>query len=144
MSKTLNRQARESYPFHLEIETRFTDTDMGGHLNNVSILLYYQDGRVPFLLDCFPELAPQTGWGLRLARCDVSYDGQTYYPGPIEVSSGIEQVGDNWVRVAQALFQHGQCVGQCEVILVLAEDEGQPAAFSPAQRARLEARMLGS
>lgn len=138
MTATLNRQDWESYPFHLKIETRFTDTDMGGHLNNVSILLYYQDGRVPFLLECFPELAPTADWGLQLARCDVSYDGQTYYPDPIEVTCGIEEVADHWIRIAQALFQRGHCVGHCDVILLRVDHQGQPLALSPAQRARLE------
>lgn len=142
MSDTFDRQARKVYPFHFEINTRFTDTDQAGHLNNVSIFAYYQDGQARFMLDCLPELASESKWSLRLTCCDVSYDGQTYYPDPIDVASGIEQVGDHWVRVAQALFQRGQCVGQCDAILVMVDSQRQPLAFTPDQRARLECSRL--
>lgn len=144
MNNTLDRRARETYPFHFEIATRFTDTDMGGHLNNVSIFLYYQDGQARFMLDIFPELASKAGWHPRLVRGDVNYDGQTFYPDPVDVAAGVEEVGDKWVRIAQALFQRGQCVGQCNTVLTFVDDQGQSLVIGAAQRARLESRRLGS
>lgn len=144
MNETPDRQSRNTYPFHFGIDARFTDTDLGGHLNNVSLVAYYQDGLARFMLDCFPELIGDPGWGVRLARCDVSYDGQTFYPDPIEVATGIADVGDNWVRVAQALFQRGQSVGQSDSILVIVGRQGQSLELSLGQRTRLEARRLRS
>jgi acyl-CoA thioester hydrolase len=144
MNNTVDRRVAGAYPFHVQSNTRFTDTDMGGHLNNVSILLYYQDGLAPFLLDCFAELAADPGWRLRQGRCDVSYDGQAFYPDPIAIASGIEHIGDNWLRVAQALFQRGEYVGQCDTILCMVDDQGQPRNISPDQRTRLESRRLRS
>ncbi|MDY0012047.1 MAG: acyl-CoA thioesterase [Rhodocyclaceae bacterium] len=142
MKDTVNRRAGTTYPFHLELDTRFTDTDLGGHLNNVSIVLYYRDAQARFMLDCFPDLAAQSEWTPRQVRCDVSYDGQTYYPDPVDVACGVEEVGDSWVRVAQALFQRGQYVGQCSAVLALVDSQGQHLAISPEQRARLETRRL--
>ena len=142
MNDTLDRRTGNAYPFHLEINTRYTDTDMAGHLNNVSTFLYYQDGQARFLLDCFPELSAYLEWEFRLTYCDVSYDSQVYYPEPLDVASGIEHIGDNSIRIAQALFQRGQCVGQCDAILTLVDRRGQPLDISPAQRAELESRRI--
>ncbi len=144
MNDTFARRSRDAYPFHLEINTRFTDTDMAGHLNNASIFLYYQDGQARFLLDCVPELFPALGRSLRLTYSDVSYDGQVYFLDALDVASGVVHVGEHWIRIAQALFQRGQCVGLCDAVLSSFDDQGQPLAISPAQRAALESRRVHS
>ena len=144
MNNTFDHRSSAAYPFHLEINTRFTDTDMAGHLNNASIFLYYQDGQARFLLDCSPELFLEFGRSLRLTYCDVSYDGQVYFPETLKVASGVKQVGGHWIRIAQALFQRGQCVGLCDAVLTMIDDQGQPLAISPAQRTALESRRVHS
>lgn len=142
MSDTLKRRDKDAYPFLYKVNTRFTDTDQAGHLNNVSIFVYYQDGQARFLLDCFPELAAAARWSLRFVSGEASYDGQTYYPDPIEIATGVEQLGDNWVLLAQALFQRGQCVGLCEAVLVKEDEQRQALAFTAAERVLLESRRL--
>lgn len=142
MTNTFARRAREAYPFQLELNTRFADTDMAGHLNNASIFRYYQDGLARFLLDGVPELFPALGRTLRLTHCDASYDGQVYFLEVLTVTSGVVQVGEHWVRIAQALFQRGECVGLCDAVLTSVDEQGQPLAFNPGQQAQLESRRI--
>jgi len=144
MNDTFDRRSREAYPFHHEINTRFTDTDMAGHLNNASLFLYYQDGQARFLMDCFPELFSALGRSLRLTFCDVSYEGQVYFLDLLEVARGVVHVGEHWICIAQALFQGGQCVGLCDAVLTSVDDQGQPLAFSPSQRSQIESRRVHS
>jgi len=142
MSNVVDRRAAHTYPNLLSINTRFTETDANAHINNVSYLLYYEDARAAFLIDCFPELIASSHWRFQQVRCDISYDGQSYYPDPMTVATGVEHVDDGWLRLSQALFQRGQCVGQCDVILVMVDAQGKPIPIAADQRVLLESRCL--
>ncbi len=142
MSNVVDPRNMHAYPFHFSINTRFTETDANGHINNVSYLLYYEDARAAFLLDCFPELARSDQWLFQQVRCDVSYDGQSFYPDPMTVVTGVEHIDVCWVRLAQALFQRGQLVGQCNATLVKVDAAGKLLEIDSEQRARLEGLRL--
>lgn len=144
MNTTIDRRAAQTYPVHIRIDTRFTETDMNAHINNVSFLLYYEDAQAEFLLNCFPELATACDWNFRLARCDVAYDGQGYYPDAVDVATGVEHIDDSWLRVSQALFQRGSCIGQCDAILIKVNAQGQAMAIDAEQRARLAGYVIKS
>ncbi len=142
MSNVVDRRNVQAYPFHFSINTRFTETDANGHINNVSYLLYYEDAQAAFLLECFPEMSASKQWRFQQVRCDVSYDGQSYYPDPMTVATGVEHIDDCWVRLSQALFQRGQFVGLCDVILVKVDAQGRPQEINAGDRTALELRRL--
>lgn len=40
---------RKSFHFHIEVRIRFSETDMFGHMNNVSPFIYYEEARIRFM-----------------------------------------------------------------------------------------------
>lgn len=42
-------QWREEFSFHISIRVRFSETDMNGHVNNVSAFIYFEEARIEFM-----------------------------------------------------------------------------------------------
>lgn len=40
---------RKSFYFHIDIRIRFSETDMFGHMNNVSSFIYFEEARISFM-----------------------------------------------------------------------------------------------
>ena len=103
-----------TFPARYEVQTRFDDLDIQGHVNNVSVVVMLQEARVHFnRVAGFWEM----GQGLRMvaAGLTVEYAGEMYHP---------ERQGDRTTTYA-------------EVTMVVADANG-PAPIPDAIRARLE------
>lgn len=132
------RLSQETYPVFVTVPSRFRDLDTLGHINNVAIGSFYEEGRASLNRTVFP---PQTrhAHGMRLLIADVhiAYLAEAHYPGDIEVGAGILRIGSSSYTIALALFQKGRCVGTCETVLVNT-DGTKPAPIPDEGRAALE------
>jgi acyl-CoA thioester hydrolase len=106
------RRQRAHYAHQLSLATRFSDTDLLGHLNNVSLLRYCDEGRAAVLL---------TGEGGTVAaspgvvvRADISYLQEARLPMPVTVASRVRSVDGRTLLLEQALFQDAVCVVVCD------------------------------
>src|SRR5699024_9627656 len=43
------QQWRKEFSFHIPIHVRFSETDMNGHVNNVSPFIYFEEARIEFM-----------------------------------------------------------------------------------------------
>lgn len=136
------RLERASYPLSVIVPTRFRDLDTLGHLNNVALGSFYEEGRAGLNRAAFPlEMRHESGLRMLIADVHIAYLAEAHYPGDIEVAAGVGHIGRSSYTIALALFQNGACVGTCETVLVVTDDNGA-VEIPPAQRAALDGLRL--
>jgi len=129
------RQEIERYPFTVELQTRWGDMDALHHLNNSALARYYEEARVRFLAHAQSSLSDPPRVMVGALRID--YLRQAHHPAPITAAVGVAGVGGASIRLLQALFQSGACVGLADVTLVrTTADRGKAERVPDAWRAR--------
>ena len=119
------RLTLDAYPVRIAVPTRFRDLDTLGHINNVAIGSFYEEGRAALNRRAFPYgMRKDHGMRLLIADVHIAYLAEAHYPGDIEVGAGIARIGRSSYTIALALFQNGACVGTCETVLVNTDGSG--------------------
>ncbi|MBI3443953.1 MAG: acyl-CoA thioesterase [Magnetospirillum sp.] len=104
--KEISRQA--DYPFKVEIQTRWSDNDMFGHLNNVIYQRFFEHVVVAFLNGpCAMDLlnAPVITFA---AESQCRFLRPLSYPGQVVAGIRIDHMGRTSARYGLALFEEGQ------------------------------------
>jgi acyl-CoA thioester hydrolase len=111
-------QKLESYPHRCELTTRFTDTDAMGHLNNVALLRYCEEGRAALFVSVQPD-NPQLGTVLQV---DISFLQEGRFLQVILIGTSVRRVEGSQVHLAQGLFQEDRCVAICDCVVRVPQD----------------------
>ena len=128
-----------AYPFQREISTRVGDIDGYGHLNAIRLGHFYEEARASFYFEVFErERMARTV----VAQLNIRYLREGFWPGLVEVGTGILRIGNASFEMGQALFQDGRCIGLAETTVVHAP-EGVSAPLTAHYRSRLRAMMIG-
>ncbi|MEO1038919.1 MAG: thioesterase family protein [Pseudomonadota bacterium] len=128
----------ETYPLSVIVPSRFRDLDTLGHINNVAIGSFYEEGRATLNRAALPhDLRRAHDIRLLIADVHIAYLAEAHYPGDIQVRAGISRIGGSSYTIALALFQKGECVGTCETVLVCTDGQ-KPMALPDAAREALE------
>jgi acyl-CoA thioester hydrolase len=109
------------------------------HLNNGATGRYFEEGRATlniriFGVDCM--INPPDGLQLLFASTTTDYLLQAYYPGKVEICTGIAKIGNSSYAVAQAAFQNGKCFALSQAAMVKAR-HGRPELLSETERAAM-------
>ena len=124
MKPDAHRLVLENYPLTVTVPSRFRDLDTLGHLNNVAIGSFYEEGRAALNRACFPlDMRKRHTMRMLIADVHIQYLAEAFYPGDIIVGAGIGHIGRTSYRIDLALFQNGACVGVCETVLVNTDGE---------------------
>src|SRR5690625_1812768 len=86
---------REGFSFYIPIKIRFSETDMFGHVNNVSPFIYFEEARIEFLKSIGLFEDPKQGNGVPVVadlQCD--YHQQIYFNDKIELYVKVSQIGN--------------------------------------------------
>ena len=102
------RLQRSAYPYFRRVIARFSDMDTEGHLNNVALASFYEDGRVSFLRGLTGSAAP---FRFVIASISISYLAEAQYPGEYEVGLGVSRFGTKSFDIGRGLFIGDACVG---------------------------------
>ena len=123
----------ESYPFSVQIETRFQDVDILGHINNVAMASLFESGRVRFSSK-YDNVWMEADRRALIAAITINYVAESYYPQPMLLCCGIAKIGNTSWQVAQAAFQYRReehaagelpvCVAAGAATLVLTDGNG--------------------
>ena len=135
------RRDPAAYPFAATLEMRFGDMDVWHHLNNVSAMRFYEEGRIRFMAELRRREAPWERYRLMVAHASVDYLAEGQYPQAIRVGVGIASLGNKSFRFGQALFQEGRCIGLADVVLTHIGESG-PAPLPAAMRRTLEKYLI--
>ncbi len=135
-----HRLARASYPYFRRVIARFSDMDVEGHLNNVALASFYEDGRVSFLDSLISE---DPAFRFVIASIRISYLAEAHYPGDYDVGLGVTRFGTTSFDIGCALFLGDKCVGVCDTTQVTIGEDG-PIRVPEALRGALELKRLRS
>jgi len=53
-----------------------------------------------------------------IARLELDYRGEVFWPGTVEIGSGVKSLGKSSVSFAQAVYQAGSCVATAVTVIV--------------------------
>lgn len=106
------RRDAASYPLRGELLPRYTDVDVWQHLNNAALISMHGEAvqqalRGVFGADAWREAPPV----LACVANATDFLAEAHYPAPLAWGARVLGVDAEGVRIATALFQHGQCVG---------------------------------
>lgn len=118
MSRDKRLQDRSIYPHWCSDTVRFSDQDAAGHVNNVAICAYMETARLTFMRD-MGMMAPRED-GLRgiSAGMTVSFLAESYWPGTVELGTGVLRIGSSSITVASAAFKDDLCIAAAEMTVV--------------------------
>jgi acyl-CoA thioester hydrolase len=129
-----------SYPTHTEMQTRFQDLDVNGHLNNVAFASLFENGRVLVNRAVRPWADRPKNERTMVAAVEINYLREGNFPDPVLMCSGVGRVGNSSWTIEQAMFQNGLCIATCDTVVVCRTDgEGKPLRAE--LRAELESTM---
>ena len=124
------------YPRRFTHRVLYSDMDAFRHLNNVAIARYFEEGRADFNVKIFGAASmidPPDGLQLLFASSKIDFLQQAYYPGMVEIGTGVVRIGSSSYIIEQAAFQAGKCFALGEAVMVKAVN-GRPTALTPEQR----------
>ena len=115
---------RSGFPHWTSEKIRFQDIDRLGHVNNVAITIYAESGRVEFL-DAVMSTALTGGNGPLwvIARLDIQFRAQSYYPGTVDIGTRVTRIGNSSITLGQGLVVGERCIATTESVVVLVDPD---------------------
>ena len=129
-----------SYPVCIELQTRFQDMDINGHLNNVAFAALFESGRVLLNRDVRPLDERPANERTMVAAVEINYLAEGNFPDPVQIATGIGRLGTSSWTIVQAMFQNGDCIATCDTVVVCRTD-GEAKPLRAEMVAELEVKL---
>ncbi len=111
---------RTAYTHWVTQGLRYNDTDRQGHVNNAVFSTFLESGRMGFLVR--PDLpALPDGCSLVLARLELDFRAELFWPGEVQVGTRLQRLGRSSIVLDQALFAGELCVAEGVSVVVLTD-----------------------
>ncbi len=124
--------------FNTIITPRFGDVDGLRHINNVSLIEWYETARNEFFQIFNPELSLDA-WNLIMVHMEVDYLGQMYFGKPVEIKSCIIKIGNSSLTLRQEAWQGGELCARGDFVMIHFDFKSQkPVALTQEQRGKLQ------
>lgn len=94
----------------VDIQIRFNDVDMLGHINNISIQEYFDLGRINYLSKTLGDFLDTGNNHLVIANYKTSFYSQILFDEQIKVSSKIYEIGNKSIKMIQTITNKSQKV----------------------------------
>lgn len=106
--------------YRTDIQVRFNDTDMLGHLNNTAYALYAEQARVMFFHALGMEKIT-----LILAHISLDFRKQVTFGDDVYVETTVEKIGNSSVTLLQAIFANNTLAVETKSVVVLFDYDAQ-------------------
>ena len=140
MSKE-NIETRDRYPHFLSIQTRWSDNDIYGHVNNVTYYSYFDTVVNCFLIDQGGlDIETDSVIGMAVETM-CKFNKPLAYPEVLEAGLRVGKLGNSSVRYEIGIFQEGaaEAAAMGHFIHVFVDRAtGKPAPIPDAIRSALE------
>jgi acyl-CoA thioester hydrolase len=137
-----NLSTLEDFPSKTFDKVRYGDTDMQGHVNNAVFATFFETGRVD-MMDKTSMLRRSASHHAVLARLTINYVAEVFWPGTVEIGTGVKTIGNSSVTYAQAVFQNGRCVAFGETVVVqVSKETGKATPLDDEMRNFLSGQMM--
>jgi len=130
--------------FELTIRPRISETDMMGHINNVTPAIWLEEGRTYFFRDCLQGAASYP-MPLMVRHLEVDYIDQLYFESEAKLLTGLKRIGNSSITLYQEIWQDGRLAVKGTTTIVHIDSESQrPAAVPDEVRARFAPYLQGN
>ncbi len=104
--------------FSITLSPRISETDLVGHVNNVSIAAWFEDLRVRYMraLPIPPDV--HEGTGFTLASVHIDYVAETHFGSEVTLEMHQVSVGNTSIRLEGELHQDGKLTARGVSIIV--------------------------
>lgn len=126
------QRALEDYPSRTSADIRYADLDRQGHVNNAVFATFSEMGRVAFMYDPDRPLAME-GMSFVIARLLIDFRSELFWPGTVEIGTGVLKIGRSSFTLAQGLFNEGRLVATTEATIVMVAKETRRSTPLPPQ-----------
>lgn len=96
-----------------DIQVRFADTDMLGHINNTAYAAFTEVGRSDFFTSLFGEVP----WFV-LARMELDFRREGFLADKLQVRTSAEALGTTSMTLRQDIYRGDECVVTTRCVLV--------------------------
>jgi acyl-CoA thioester hydrolase len=124
------------------VELRFRDIDLLGHVNNVALAGWLEDGRARLELPVQPIATASNGPAIVLAEIRIQFLDEVHFEDSVRVGTAVERLGRTSVTIGQAVFANDRCVVVARAIEVLIDDRTRAPIAWPVNFAALFERYL--
>ena len=107
MNDLKTQRVLEDYPSRASTDIRFADLDRQGHVNNAVFATFSEVGRVAFMYDPERPLVSE-GRSFVIARLLIDFRAELFWPGTVDIGTGVVRVGRSSFTLAQGLFNDGR------------------------------------
>lgn len=134
MNDTNAQRPLEAYPHRSSAEIRYADLDRQGHVNNAVFATYSEIGRVAFMYDPARPLAPE-GTSFVIARLLIDFRSELFWPGTVEIGTGVLKVGRSSFTLAQGMFSKDKLAATAEATIVMVDKQTRRSTPLPPETA---------
>jgi acyl-CoA thioester hydrolase len=105
--------------FSITLTPRFTETDMVGHINNVSIAAWFEDLRIRFMRS-IEEPGTASDWAghFTLASLKLDFIGETHYGEDVVLTMQTVTLGNSSMTLEGELHQGGKLTVKGAAVMV--------------------------
>jgi acyl-CoA thioester hydrolase len=129
----------QAYGFWNPVLLRFRDLDLLGHVNNVAIAGWFEDGRVAIEMPIQPCTPDYRGPVIVLLEARIRYLREVRFADQVEMGTRVQRIGTTSVVIGQSIFANGQCAAMAEFAEVLIDPVTRKPTRWPAEfRAHFE------
>jgi len=133
---------RSEFKFSIPIKIRFSETDMFGHMNNVSPFIYFEEGRIEFLkyVGVFANLSSEQNDVIPIVadlQCD--YHKQMYFNDKINLFIKVNEVGNSSFDIHYMVLDKNSeiCLTGRGRLVSISQTNGKPIALSEEMKQKL-------
>lgn len=110
--------------FHeIRIRPRISETDLMGHINNVAVAAWFEEGRT-YMTGEFAHTSAELPPFI-LARIEIDYEQQIFFGQVITIRSAVERIGTSSIGLYQELWQQSRRCAMGRSVLVHFNPETQ-------------------
>ncbi len=104
----------------VDIQPRFTDFDMFGHINNTSMLQYMDLGKALFFNELTDEPYNAAKIGSVVVNINVNFTAPTVPGEPLKVRTSVCRLGNRSFALRQSVFNPETGVRKCDAVTTMA------------------------
>lgn len=124
-----------------DLQIRFSDVDVLGHVNNTVYLSYYDTGKAYFFASILGRRIEWKHVETVIVNVDCCFISPIFFGEEVEVLTRVESVGDKSFRLLQEIVTRpgGEVKSACETVMVAFDAEsGKAVEMPPHWREALE------
>ncbi|WP_093216337.1 acyl-CoA thioesterase [Sediminibacillus albus] len=135
-------QWKKGFEFYIPINIRFSETDMFGHVNNISPFIYFEEARIAFLknLGLFNALADESQQIPIVADLQCDYHRQIYFNDNLKLYVKVNHTGKTSIDIHYlGMNQRGEvCITGRGRMVQVDVQSGTPVPFTEKEKMKLK------